>query len=109
MVEGVAKRVGHRLCPFLELFPVGGIAGDEVLIYTIRTHGTPLIVVTAQPQLGDAAELVVLGHHLGDEVTVVVDDGELLCVLMVEHLCGFGFQQEILVHECFHCICCFDG
>ena len=50
VVKGIAKRVGHRLCPLLELLPIGGVGtGAVALVNTVGAHSTPLVVVTAKP------------------------------------------------------------
>ena len=50
VVKGIAKRVGHRLCPLLELLPIGGVGTSAVaLVNTVGAHSTPLVVVTAKP------------------------------------------------------------
>ena len=103
MVEGVAHSVGHGLCPLFELLPVGGVlTGAETLVYTVGTHSPPLVVVAFEPHFGEVFEDVVVGHILGDEVAVLVDDGHLGCVFVIEPLGGFGLQQEVVVIESFH-------
>jgi len=59
--------------------------------------------MATKPQLGDALKLVIAGNHLGDEVAVIIDDWHLCRMIVIEFLCGLSLQQEILVHELFHC------
>jgi hypothetical protein len=59
-------------------------------------------VVASQPQFGDAAELVVVGHHFGYEVAMIIDDGHFSRMIVEKVLCGFSLQQEVVVHEFFH-------
>ena len=102
VVEWVAHAVWHRLSPFLELLPVAGIAGDVVLVDAVAAQCTPLVVVAAEPQFGYALEPVVVCHHLGVKVAVVVNDWHLGGVLVIKPLCRLGIQQEVFVKEGFH-------
>ena len=45
---------------------------------------------------------MVAGHHLWDEVAVIVDDGHLGCVVVEKFLRSSCLKQEIVVHEFFH-------
>ena len=103
VVERVAERVGHCLCPLLKLLPVAGVfTGAVFLGYAIAAHCTPLIVITTEPYLRDGAETLVLGDLLRNEMTVIIDDGHLGSMLVIEFLCSFCLQQKVLIHELFH-------
>ena len=87
VIERVADGLLQGLCPLLELLTIRCIAGDVVLIYAVGAHLTPLVVVAAQPYLGNVVELSVLGNLLGIDVAVVIYDGHALGILM-EQLLG---------------------
>ena len=109
VVQGVAHGIGNRFGPLLELLPVGGVLARAVaFVHAVGAHGAPLVVVAAQPDFGQRAELVVVGHHLGDEVAVVVDNRHLGRMFVVELLRSFGLQQEVFIHKVFHNPMCFD-
>ena len=59
-------------------------------------------MVAAKPQLGDRLETVVVGHHLGDEVTVIVDDGHLCRMIVIQVLCRLGLQNKVIVIKLLH-------
>ena len=108
VIKRVTERIRHRLCPFLKLLPVGRIAARAVTLrHPVRTHGTPLVVVAHQPNLCNRVETFVLGHHLRNQVAVIIDNRHLRRVLVVELLRCISLQEEIFVHECFH-LCMFD-
>ena len=91
VVQGVTHGVRHGLGPFLEGFPSAVFAaGEVVLAYAVCTHCAPLVVVSVvavhKPQLGDVTELDILCYLLRHKVAVVVDDGHLFRVLVVELL-----------------------
>ena len=92
-------RQRHDLGPGLELLEVIGVAGDKALLHAGRPHDPPLVVVAAEPDLGDVLELPVLRDVLGRQVAVVVEDRHLAGVLVVQPLRGLAAQQEILSHE----------
>ena len=105
VVERVTHGVGNGLGPFLEGFPGGlGAAGEVFLGDAVCTHGSPLVVVSVvaihKPELGDITELDVLCNLLGHQVAVIVDDGHVLCMLMIEFACSLCLQHEVFVDEC---------
>ncbi len=102
VIEGVADEVRYGLAPLLELFRGGGVAGDVLFRHTAGAHGPPLVVVAAQPDLGDGVVALVLIDLHGVDVAVVVDNGHLLRVVVVEGAGGLGPQQEVFVHKRFH-------
>ena len=103
VVQRVTEGVRHGLSPLLKLLPVAGVlAGAVSLIHTVRTHGTPLIVVTAEPQLCDALETMVVGHHFGDQMTVIIDDGHLSRMVVIQVLSRLGLQNEVIIIELLH-------
>ena len=104
VVERVAHRVGHGLGPLLEGLPGAVLAAGQVVLgHAVGAHRTPLVVVAVvavhQPELGDVAELDVLGDLLGHQVAVVVDDGHLLRMLVIELPRGGVGKHEIFVDE----------
>ena len=101
--DGVANAATQSLGPLLELLTSRGIAGNEALVNAVCTHQAPLVVVTAQPNLGDVLKTLVVPDLLGRNVAVVVDDRHALGKVVEQLLAGLGAQQEILiVHEVFH-------
>ena len=103
MIQGVTEGIWHCFCPFLKLLPVCCIFTRAVFfIHTIGTHGTPLIVVTTQPQLGNALEAMVIGNHFGNQVAVIVDNGHFSCMVMEKILSYLSVEQEMLVIKLFH-------
>ena len=103
MVERIAKGIWHGLGPLLKFFPIASILSCTIfLIYAVSTHGAPLIVVTTQPKFGDTLETMVVGYHLRDQVTVIVDNRHLSRMVVIQILSHLGLQDEILVIESFH-------
>ena len=102
MVERVTHCIGHGLRPLLELLPIRRIARAVALGNAIRAHSTPLIVVARKPDFREVAELMVRSYIFGVEVTMVVDDRHLSCVVVVKTLCRRALQQEIGVVKLFH-------
>lgn len=103
VVQGVAHGIRNRLCPLLELLPIGSIlACAEPLVDAVGTHGAPLVMVALQPDFRQVVEAVVRGHVPWNEVAMVVDDRHLGGVLVVEPFGGTRLQQEVVVVELFH-------
>ncbi len=113
VVHRVADRHFQRFDKFLEAFIARFAAGDIVFGGAVRAHDAPFVVVAevaavgvpaAQPDLREIVKTAVFVNFLGGDVAVVVDQRHCGGVVVVEVLCGFGFQQEILVHELFHLV-----
>ena len=101
--DGVANAATQGLGPLLELLASRGVASDKTLVDAVGAHQAPLVVVAAQPNLGDVLETLVLPNLLGRNVAVIVDDGHALGKVVEQLLTGLGAQQEILiVHKVFH-------
>ena len=102
-VRPVVKRITHQLrndaAEGEELVVVGGGAGDEVLINAGCAHGPPLVVIAAEPDFGEVAELFVRRDLIGREMAVVVVDRLCLCDVVVEAARGLGSEQEVVVEE----------
>ena len=103
VIKGVTESIRNGLSPLLELFPIGGILTSAILLVdTIGTHGTPLIVVATQPQLSNTLKLVVFGHHLRNQMTMIVDNGHLSRMIVIQVLCHLGLQNEVIIIELLH-------
>ena len=103
LVDGVADAALEGLRPLLELLARRGVAGDEALVDAVGAHEAPLVVVAAEPDLGDRGEALVLVDLLRGDVAVVVDDRHALRVVMEEPLArGRGEQEVLIVHEVLH-------
>ena len=103
VVQRITEGVGHRLCPLLELLPVRGVLACAILLVdTVGTHSAPLIVVTTEPELCDALETMIVGHHLGDQVTVIVDNRHLSRVVVIQVLSRLGLENEVIIIELLH-------
>ena len=55
-----------------------------------------------QPDLGQILEPAILVNLPGVQMAVIVYQRKIFRVVVKQVSGGFGFQQEILVHECFH-------
>ena len=114
-VHRVANGHFQCFCKLLEALAVRLVTGDVLFGHTVGTHHAPLIMVAevvvraigqnlmaAQPYLSDIFKAAVLVDLLRGNVAVIVYDRQRFCIIMIQVLRGGGFQQEILVHKCFH-------
>ena len=103
VIEGITDALADDLGPFDEFFVVAGfLAGDVFFRHARAAHQAPLVVIAAQPYLGDGFVAQVLIDLPRTDVTVVVDDGAFGRHVVVERAGRRGGEQEVLVHECLH-------
>jgi len=102
VVERVAKRPGHGGGPGLELVRIARVPGDQALGDAVGPHGAPLVVIAAQPDVGEVLESPVRGNLGRREVTVVIEDRHPLGEFMVQGFRRRAVQQEILGQERLH-------
>ncbi len=101
--DGVAHATPEGLGPLLELLARIGVTGDIALLNAVGAHEAPLVVVAAEPDLGDGLKALVLPDLLRGDVAVVVDDRHVLGKVVEESLARGRAQQKVLVvHELLH-------
>ncbi len=99
MVERIAQGLRDRAGPGEELVVGGCIAGDEVFGGASAAHGTPFVVVAFEPDVKEVGELAVGCDVLRWEMVVVIVNGLIGGVLMVEAALCRGVHEEIVVDE----------
>ena len=118
MAPGVHRVAdGHlqTLGKLLEALTVRLVAGDVLLGHTVGAHHTPLIMIAevvvaavgqhlmaAQPNLRDVLKAAVLVDLLRGDMAVVIHDGQLGRIVVVQMLRSGGLKQKVLVHKRFH-------
>ena len=116
-IAPVVHRITNRHFQSLrkrDKFVIGvGAAGHRFLGHAVRAHDPPFIVVTeigpvviptAEPNLCDIVVPAVFVDFLRGDMTVIVDQRQIFSIAVKKPLCGFIFEHEILIHECFHLI-----
>ena len=99
VVQGIADGAREDLRVLLKLLAVGGVAGDVLLLHAARAQQAPLVMVAAQPDLRDVGEAAVLVDLLRAQVAVVVQDGHVRGVVVVENARRGRLEQEVLVQK----------
>ena len=61
VVEWISECAWYGGCPGLELFSIGGISGDIVLVDAVGSHCPPLIVIAVKPDGGQVVEFFIVG------------------------------------------------
>ena len=102
VVHRIAEHIGHCLGELLEFFAVGRLARAVFFLHAVAAHETPLVVVAAEPDLGDVFPVFVFGNLLRVEVAVEVDKGKLFGEFVVELARKFVIQKKIVRNEFFH-------
>ena len=103
MVNRIAQKAGHSLGKLVEFFLVGSFgARAEFFLDAVGAHCAPLVVVAAEPNLGDIVPLLVVQNFVGRKVAVEIDNGGALGKLIEKGAGGFGFKKEIVVNKFFH-------
>ena len=111
VVHGVADGQLQSLGELPQPLNGGLVSRDVAFADAGGAHNPPFIVVaevgavgllSAQPHLHQVIEPAVFVDLPGRNVAVVVNQGHGLGIVVKQMLRGFGFQQEILVHELLH-------
>ena len=103
MVKWITKCIGDRLSPFLEFFPIIGVFPRTIpLVHSVRTHSPPFIMVSTQPQFRNTAKTMIVCHHFGNQMTMIINDWHFCRMIVKKFLRGYRLQQEILIHKLFH-------
>jgi hypothetical protein len=102
VIERIPERVGNCGCPGVKSLPIRNGAGNEFLIDPVGAHGSPLIVIAGEPELGDARKPVILGNLPGREVTVIVEYREIAGVLDIEFPCRRRLKKKIIRYKWLH-------
>ena len=102
MVERVADEVRHGFGVGLEFFARAGIAGDEAFGDAEGAQAAPFVVVAFEPDGGKVGELAVRGDVRRRQVAVVVVDGLVFGVVVVEDARGVVVQEEVVGEEGLH-------
>ena len=102
MIEGVANERRHCGRKGFKFFIVGSVACDDSFGKSAGTHGTPFVMVAAEPNLCDIFVFFVFSDILGIYMAMIVNDGHFRRIMMIEHLCHVVVKQKIFVHKGFH-------
>ena len=94
--------IAEETAQLVKLFPVRGVTGDVLLRHTRGAHQAPLIVVSAQPYLGNVFITDVLPDLPGVQMAVIVNNRLFLRRFMIQLLRRFRIQQKLLVQKRFH-------
>ena len=102
VVDGVAHQGRHHGGEALEFLLEGGLAGDVLLGHAAGAHHPPFVVVAGQPGLTNVRKLLVFVNLLGIQVAVVVKDGHVLGIFMIEPAGRLAVEQKVVSNEGFH-------
>ena len=103
VIQRIAECIRDCFGPFFEFFPIGSVLTRTItFVYPVATHCTPFVMVTAQPDFCNRLELIVVGHHFRNQVTMIVDNRHLGCMIVIQFLRSFRFKQEVFIHKFFH-------
>ena len=91
VVQWIADGGWHGGGPSLKFLIERHITGAILFVDAIGAHGPPFVMVAFEPNLAKALKVAILCNHLGREVAVEINDGQLAGVLMVETLGCLAF------------------
>ncbi len=100
--NGISDSVRHNLGVLHKLLKVSLVAGDIALVNTHLAHQAPLIVIAAEPALGDVRELSVVINFLYRKMTMEIENRHILRVVFVQRYGCLIFQDKVLIHKILH-------
>src|SRR6516162_3017896 len=106
--QWITQSVGNSRCPLFKFFPIGFISCAITFGNSIRAHGPPLVMISVQPNLGKVFKLLVFSNFLGRQMTMIIDDGHALRILMVQTPGCFIIEQKVLVQKWAHTTCFYN-
>ena len=99
MVERIAQRVGHGARP-RQKFLLGRPGSGAVLFADpIGPHGAPFVVVALQPDFEKILEAAVLGYLPRRQMAMIVEDGFVLGIFVIQPLRGLAAEEKIVMDE----------
>ncbi len=102
MVERIAQRARHGAGVGEELVEGLGVASAKALVDSVGAHGAPFVVISAEPDVVEIGKLPVGRDLVGRQVAMVVENGLLAGVVVVQPLRAIVVQQEVVGDEGFH-------
>ena len=109
VIQWVTECIRHCFCPLLEFLPIRSILTCAIsLINSVCTHCTPFVVVSTKPKLCNALELMVVGNHFWNKMTVIVDDWHFSRMIVEKILRSSCIKQEVFVHKLLHVLLYFN-
>ena len=102
VIKRIAHRIRKRSGPFLKFLPIGFVTGNIGLFDAVGPHCTPLVMVAAEPRLGNVPETAILRDHLRHEVAMVIDDRHPGSMFVIQLPRRIVLQHEILSDELAH-------
>ncbi len=91
VVERISQCMLHGVSPCKELIKwICILSGYQLFFHPIGAHRTPFVVITSKPSIGNGHEALVLSNLLWIEVTVIVKDHLVFCILMIQLLGCLG-------------------
>jgi hypothetical protein len=103
MIEGVADKERKSSCKLGELLIIITISCDVFLRYSVGSHLTPFVVVTAKEKVKGVLELIILCDLLGRKVAMIVDNRKILYHI-IELSRRLAFEHKCIVNKCFHSV-----
>src|SRR5215213_396049 len=99
VIEGVAQSLRDRFRPSLEFFARRGVTRTKTFGHSVGPHRAPLVVIPAQPELGQIGKLVIARDLLRREMAVIVEDRLRLGVAVIQLTSLLGGEKKIFVDE----------
>jgi hypothetical protein len=92
MEQGISDHKRDRRCPLLKLLPVTRVTGAVFFIHPMPTHAPPFVMVPIEPGLGQVLKTGIFGDKLRRKMIVVVNDGHVFGIPVIEVLRGLIIQ-----------------
>src|SRR5262249_61767358 len=99
VIQGIAQNMWDGARPSEKFFPRLSIARAIALRHAMGAHGAPLVMVAFQPDLKQIRELSIARDVTRRQMTVIVEDRLLSCIMPVQMTSRLVLKKKIVGNE----------
>ena len=104
VVERIAYTGRQNLRPRFEFFITRSVSGYIFFFNAEAAHGSPFVVVAAEPKFGYVGRLIVFVNLFRRKVTMPVKNRHVFCTVKEKPFCRIIIKKKVFIHKIRHFI-----